>query len=270
MESEKSRSGGKERERGGKIQELVDTFRRLFRDGLSMLALPWLAIAAVDLVFVGISIAVILAVGAEVGRGGYGLVQFIGIIQAIVVLTLRIALLSVLREMAFKGPTAVTSYSEVLRLSGHRLGASLGITVVFGIALTVGLALCVLPGLLVLFFFAFAPFLVAAKGLGVFESLGESARWAQREWALLVTAFAVAFVALAGLACVTGVITAIGGQTVLAITFGLAGGWVVNTILGYLAFLWWGSVYVIAEEREQLYNLEASKPSTEVPPAPSS
>ena len=243
------------------LEELWGNFVRLWRDGLTTLLVPWLTIALVDLLFVGVSIGVVLATGgAEPGRGAMGVVQTIGVIQGVLIMTLRVALLWTLREVGFRGPTAVRNLGDVARAVGQRLGSALGITVVMGVIVSVGLVLCVVPGLVALFFLAFAPYLVVAKGLGVVESLGESARWAQRQWAVLLTALVVAIVASGVLACVVGVIGGLGGQGSAPISMGLLGGWAVNTVLGYVAFLWWGAVYLSAEEREQVEALQSTAP----------
>ena len=258
-------TGRKEGSRDTILEDLWGNFVRLWRDGLTTLLAPWLTIALADLLFVGFSIGVVLATGgAEAGRGAMGVVQFIGVIQVVVIMTLRVALLWTLREVGFRGPTAVRSLGEVGETIFQRIGSALAITVVMGVILSVGFMLCVIPGVVALFLLAFAPYLVVAKGMGVVESLAESARWAQRQWAVLLTALVVAVVAAGALACVVGVIGGLGGRGPVPIAMGLLGGWAVNTVLGYVAFLWWGSVYLSAEEREQVEALQSTAPP---PPA---
>ncbi len=252
------------------LQALVDNFALLGREGLTTLLVPWLAIAAVDFGFVALSVAVVwLAGGAEVGAGAGLAIQLIAIVQVILILSLRVALLSTVRRVAFEGAEAVGSLGAVVQNMIGRIGPSILITLVMGIIVTVGFILCVIPGLVALFFFAFAPYLVAARGTEIVAGLQESARWARREWLLLVTALLVAIVVSGAIACVVGLVTGAGFRAVVAVPAGLFGGWVFNTILGYIAFLWWGAVYVTAESRMQVQTLRRTAPvSGEGPQGP--
>jgi uncharacterized membrane protein len=60
--------------------------------------------------------------------------------------------------------------------SGENLGAYIIVAIVYGIATFVGLILCFLPGLIVIFLFQFAPFYALDKGQGVGEAFGNSYR----------------------------------------------------------------------------------------------
>ena len=60
--------------------------------------------------------------------------------------------------------------------SGENLGAYVVVAIVFGIASIAGLALCILPGLVVIFLFQFAPFYALDKGQGVGDAFGNSYR----------------------------------------------------------------------------------------------
>lgn len=58
--------------------------------------------------------------------------------------------------------------------SSEHLGAYVLVAIVFGIMTLVGLALCIIPGLIVIFLFQFAPFYALDKGQGVGAALGNS------------------------------------------------------------------------------------------------
>lgn len=259
---------------GSSVEALWNNFVRLGRDGMTTLVVPWLAIALIDFVFVGVSVLIIVATGgAEAGRGGLGMIQFIGFVQAVAVMTLRVALLHTLRDVAFRGPAAVRDFGAVAQDLARRLVPAFAITIVVGAVVTVGMMLCVLPGLVALFFLAFAPYLVVGKRMAIGEALAESVRWASSEWPVLLSALVVAFFATGILACVVGLISGFGAAPVLAMPAGLVGGWVVNTILGYVAFLWWGAAYVTAESNRQVDSLRQTAGSDRdrrpVPPAAS-
>lgn len=243
------------------IEALFKNFARLGRDGLTTLLVPWLAIAVIDFGFVAISIVIVLAAGSADPTTGAGLaVQIVGFVQALAVLSLRVALLKVLRDVAFDGPRVGPDYGGVARSIGKRLVPSFLITVVVGAIVAVGTALCVLPGLIALFFLAFAPYLVAATDSSIGGAIRESTRWAQREWVLLLTALVVGVIAVGIMACAAGVAGGLGARPAIAVPAGLIGGWVVNTIIGYVAFLWWGAVYVTAESRMQVESFRKTAP----------
>ena len=243
------------------IRSLGNNFVRLGRDGVATLLGPWLAIALVDFGFVAISIGALLIAGSAEPTTGVGVfIQLLTIVQVVAVMTLRVALLNTLRDVALGGPTAVGNLGAVVNDVRRRLGASFVITVVVGLIVSIGMVLCILPGLVALFFLAFAPYLVVARDMAVMESLRESARWAAREWMLLLTALVVAVVAVAALMMAAGVASAVGLRPSTGIAVGLIGGWAVNTLVGYLAFLWWGAVYVTAESRQQIQSLRETAP----------
>jgi uncharacterized membrane protein len=60
--------------------------------------------------------------------------------------------------------------------TGENLGSYFAVAIVYGIAVFVGLVLCFLPGLVVIFLFQFAPFFALDKGQGVGQAMGNSYR----------------------------------------------------------------------------------------------
>lgn len=58
--------------------------------------------------------------------------------------------------------------------STENLGAYLVAAILFGIASVVGLALCIIPGLIVIFLFQFSPLLALDKGVGVGDAFRRS------------------------------------------------------------------------------------------------
>lgn len=245
------------------IEALLENFMRLGRDGMSVLLAPWLAIAVVDLGFViGAGAVVVAANTADPGTAAGMTIQIIAGIQLLVVMGLRVALLNAVREVGLQGRGAMESLGAVLRDVLGRFVPSLGVMVVVGVVVGVGLFLCVIPGLVALFFLAFAPYLVAARRVPILESLAESVRWARKEWALLLSALVVAVIAAGFIGCAMGVAAGIAPRMTTGVITGLAGGWVLNTVLGYIAFLWWGAVYVTAESRQQVEYFEKTAPDT--------
>jgi len=60
--------------------------------------------------------------------------------------------------------------------TGENLGAYIAVAIVYFLASAVGLVLCILPGLVVIFLFQFSPFYALDKGQGVGEAFGNSYR----------------------------------------------------------------------------------------------
>ena len=243
------------------IEALFDNFVQLGREGTPSLLVPWLAIALVDFGFVALGVLTVWLFGtADPATAGGMIAQGIGVVQMVVILAFRVALLNTLRDVALGGAEAVRDWGAVAQDVFGRFWSSLSITIVFLLIVSIGFVLCVLPGLVALFFLAFAPYLVAARGDTILDGLRRSAIWATREWALLLSAVVVAVLALGLMGCVMGLLSGVFARDVLAVPVGLAGGWLVNTIIGYLAFLWWGAVYVTAESREQMETFRETGP----------
>jgi uncharacterized membrane protein len=60
--------------------------------------------------------------------------------------------------------------------TGENLGAYIAVAIVYFLASFVGILLCVLPGLIVIFLFQFSPFYALDKGQGIGEAFGNSYR----------------------------------------------------------------------------------------------
>ncbi|TXD39124.1 hypothetical protein FRC98_01600 [Lujinxingia vulgaris] len=251
------------------MDELGQNFSRLVRLGWGTVLVPWLAIAAVDFVFVAVSAALIWGqqAGDPLPAGGMQaiLLQSISALEIAVVLTLRVLLFRVLRDLAMLGPSSVMSLRDVVRGMLARLGPTFLVNILVGAIVSVGLVLCVLPGLVAIYFLAFASYLVAVGQSGVLEALTRSATMARRHVAILLTGFAVAAVFAGVMGCSLGASAAV-IQGSAGVAGGLLVGWVMNTVLGYLAWLWWGAVYITAEQRDQAWRIRKSAVSVSEPP----
>jgi len=60
--------------------------------------------------------------------------------------------------------------------TGENLGAYIAVAIVYFLASAVGIVLCILPGLIVIFLFQFSPFYALDKGQGIGEAFGNSYR----------------------------------------------------------------------------------------------
>jgi uncharacterized membrane protein len=79
--------------------------------------------------------------------------------------------------------------------SGENLGAFVIVAIVYGVASFVGLILCFLPGLIIIFLFQFAPFYALDKGQGVGEAFGNSYRAVTKNFVPVLLAALVNIVA---------------------------------------------------------------------------
>ncbi|MFU8804926.1 MAG: hypothetical protein ACNA8W_14020 [Bradymonadaceae bacterium] len=249
---------GKGRSQGDQIQRFFEMFKLLLRRSPKSVLAPFVVTVVVDFVFVAASVMLIFIWGGprpweRMPAGVSGAVQVIGLVQVILVYTLRVALFKTLREVAHHGAESVGGIGEVFRDIGPRLVPVFLINLIVFALVAVGLMLCVIPGLVAIFFLAFAPYLVAARGLQLGDALQTSARIARHQWLLLVTAIAVAFAALLAMGCV-----GLGGNLILiqplgrlAIPTGMVGAWVMHAVVGFFAWIYWGAVYITAETAEE-------------------
>jgi uncharacterized membrane protein len=89
------------------------------------------------------------------------------------------------------------SFADMLESRGT--GAYVGYVLLFRIAFFVGLALCILPGLLVLVFFQFGPYFILDRGMGVMAAARASASLASRHLGpVAIVALMTAFLELIG------------------------------------------------------------------------
>lgn len=258
---------GTGRNQGLQIQRFFETFKALLQRAPRALLIPWVVTMAVDFLFVAASVMLIFVFGGprpweRMPMGVSASVQIIGLAQVLIVYTLRVALLKTLRDVAYQGAESVGNVGQVFRDIGPRLLPVLLINlIVFGLV-AVGLMLCVLPGLVAIFFLAFAPYLVAARGQTLGDALGNSARIARHQWLLLLTAIAVGIAGVMILGCV-----GLGGNLVLiqplgrlAIPAGMLGAWIIHGVIGFLAWIYWGAVYLTAESGEEIEDFMRPEP----------
>jgi hypothetical protein len=258
---------GQGRDQAEQIRRFFETFRALLSQAPRAVLVPWILTALVDFVFVAASVLLVLLWGGtrpweRMPTGVSAAIQIIAVTQVLIVYTLRVALFKTLRDVAYEGALAVGTPGRVFRDLSPRLVPVLLTNVVVFALIGVGFMLCVLPGLLAMFFLAFAPYLVAAHGHRLGDALQHSARIARHQWLLLLTALVVAIAAAMVFSCV-GLGTNLALAQPLgrfAMGLGMIGTWVVHTVVGFLAWMYWGAVYLTAESGEatQTYSSESS------------
>jgi len=79
--------------------------------------------------------------------------------------------------------------------TGENLGAYIVVAILYGIAFTVGLALCILPGLIVAFLFQFAPVFAVDKGQSVGDAFRNSYQMVTKNFGTVVLVAVVNIVA---------------------------------------------------------------------------
>lgn len=221
------------------------------------LVVPWLITTAFDLLFVLASIALawVWTSSLEGGWIAMFVMRLVTVLQFVVVYTMRIALFGPMRRVLEEGEDAYPNgWREMFNEIVPRLLPVFIINVAVGAVIAVGLMLCAVPGVVAMFFLAFAPYLVAARNRSVGEAFTESFKLAVDHWAVLLTAVVV----IIGVAILLGGVT-MGSMAVFgammgrgAIVVGFLGMWVVNTVVGFLGWIYWGSLYTTVDEAADL------------------
>ncbi len=221
------------------------------------LVVPWLITAAFDLLFVLASIA-LAWVWSSPETGGWGtmfVMRLVTALQFVVVYTMRIALYGPMRRVLFEGENAYPGgWQAMFQEIMPRFLPVFIINVAVAAVVAVGLMMCAIPGVVAMFFLAFAPYLVAARNRSVGSAFTESFKLAVDHWAVLLTAVVV----IIGVAILLGGVT-MGSMMVFgammgrgAIVVGFLGMWVVNTVIGFLGWLYWGSLYSTVDRAADL------------------
>ncbi len=245
--------------RGGmeEIHGLFDNFMALLRLSPRTLVVPWLITAAVDLLFVlaSIGLAWVWSTPMDSGWGAMFVMRLFTALQFVVVYTARVALFGPMRRVLVSGEGAFPGgWQEMFRSIVPRLLPVFIVNLAVAAVVTVGLMLCVVPGVAALFFLAFAPYLVAACNRSVGVAFTESFRLAIDHWLVLVTAIVIAF----GVSILLGAVT-MGGAAVFAgmmgrgaIVMSYLGMWVVHTVIGFFAWIYYGALYTSVSEKSGL------------------
>lgn len=238
------------------IRDLFDNFMILLKRSPRTLVVPWLITAVLDLAFVLASI-LLAWVWSSPMDGGWGtmvVMRLVTALQFVVVYTLRIALYGPLRRVLYEGETAYKGgWQEMFGSIVPRLVPVFVINLAVAAVVSVGLMMCAIPGVVAMFFLAFAPYLVAARNRSVGSAFTESFKLAVDHWAVLLTAVVV----MIGVAVLLGTVT-MGGMAVFAgamgrgsIVIGYLGMWVVHTIIGFFGWLYWGALYSTVDSQNR-------------------
>lgn len=118
--------------------------------------------------------------------------------SVVLVFAASVAQVGVIRGALGRTRGQAPSFADMLE--GKNLGRFVGYVLLYRLAFFIGVALCILPGLLVLVFFQFGPYFILDRGLSVLQAARASAALAARSLG------PVAVVAL-----VTGLLELIGG-----------------------------------------------------------
>jgi hypothetical protein len=124
-------------------------------------------------------------------------------------------------RMAVTTATGGTPTFGQLFSGGDRFFPLLGANLLIGMAAGLGLMFCIVPGVLLMIGFAFAPYLVVEARMGPIQAMTESWRLAKGQWAnIFVFGIAAIGVSLLGLvACCIGVYAA---YAVISVAFAIA------------------------------------------------
>lgn len=117
--------------------------------------------------------AVVSATGGSTAgtAAGFAVVAMLGIGFGIAA---WLASIGVYRAALRRTQGVTPSFAQLT--TGENLGPYVVVAIVLGIAVSIGLLLCLLPGLIAIFLFMFAPFLALDEGMGVGEAFRTSYR----------------------------------------------------------------------------------------------
>ncbi|HJK97031.1 MAG TPA: hypothetical protein RMF84_07400, partial [Polyangiaceae bacterium LLY-WYZ-14_1] len=126
-------------------------------------------------------------------------------------------------------------------------------SLVYGVAVAVGMVLCIIPGLVAAFFLAFVPYLVSTQGLDIGASLTRSVELAQKHVVPLLIAVAIYVVVALGVIAAIAVLTfianaALGPAAGAAFTSPVS--FLISTIASYVGWLFFASALVTIDAAE--------------------
>jgi len=175
--------------------------------------------------------------------------SFFQIGVSLVIGAVMLGLYRPIRMALVQGPEALGGTGALLKLAYTGFLPKLGIMLVVGIAIGIGLVLCIVPGVLAAYFLCLAAYLVAAVDQPIGDAIRRSIELAKTNLVPLIVAIVVYVV-------VIGVATGIGATlgAVLTATLGAIGLLVAQPIaalvgvaVGYVGFVFFGAVAVTVE-----------------------
>lgn len=175
------------------------------------------------------------------------------LVAAVLVGALRVGIYRPIRRVMVEGPQAVAGPGDALKQAAQGYGMNIAAYLLVGVAMFFGVLACFVPVFVVMFFVAFVPYLVAAKGTDVIESFKLSTKYAMNQAPALLAALGLIVLLVVVFACCIGA----GGNAAAVSMFGLTGSAVAlpfMTILGeVVALFWWlflGATLVTLETAE--------------------
>lgn len=146
--------------------------------------------------------------------GGSGTTAVVGWAMYMVVILVVLAISFVVQAGVYRAGLGVTrGVAPSLSMLTERtnLGAYVGTVLIIAVASTIGMFLCILPGIAVVFFSAYAPLIALDKGVGPVDAVRQSVEMVRANlgqvFLLLVLAYAVYYVG--SLACYVGLLVSI-------------------------------------------------------------
>ncbi|MBI2897623.1 MAG: hypothetical protein HYY06_28955 [Deltaproteobacteria bacterium] len=177
------------------------------------------------------------------------LTNLLRLVATVAIVSIRVGLSRPIRALLVEGPDAVKGAGPTLKMATQRFWPVLGTTLLVGLAIAVGLILCVLPGLAAMFLLMMAPYLVSACEADVGSAFKRSYTLATRN---IGPFLGVIGIAVGGVLVLLGVSVAMNAVVVSMLGFAaVVFVQPVVLILGEaLGFLWWllfGAAFVTAE-----------------------
>jgi len=168
-----------------------------------------LVVGAVTLV--GTLLAFLLLLPAMSGSDAGAVIGFVGFSVAIVAVMVVAFVVQAGIYRAGLGVTRGIEPSLGMLVARENLGTYIGTTLLMGLGYFVGFLLCIIPGLVFLFFTAYAPLIALDKGVGPVDAIKQSIELVRNNagqvFIILILAYAVQY--LGQLACYVGVLVSI-------------------------------------------------------------
>lgn len=158
------------------FQVFIDSFRRLFTVNFT----TFLAFVGVVLLTIGamVMLAVIVGISGDALESGFSTaVTIFGFLLAPVVLVWTFILKAAWEKYVIEtAREQETSFGIALRIGLRKVLGYIGLHILVWVAVTIGLVLLIVPGLIFLYWFIFAPLIYVDKDIGVIAALKQSKR----------------------------------------------------------------------------------------------
>jgi hypothetical protein len=234
------------------VTRIIEVAEDIYNQSTGFLLHVWGIILAIRVITASVTGVIVFVTGAESNEGvvaGIGglMSSTIALLTSFIVLTLVSALFVVVRQVMLEGKSF--EFDGALSIIMERAPSALKVSLAFTVAVSVGIFMCLLPGLVALVLLPPSLYLVTARKMSVIEGFKKSANQVIENPIAFLTVYGVPFVAGLMLGAATVMPRLIFGESILLVPVQVVAE-VISVGISFLAYLGFTGLCLLLESQE--------------------